>query len=79
MFGNSVGHSLLTPKQASIFLREEIDAVNKAGKLNPEYAGRVLQDIRDTKLRAQQLQETVTNHIEEKFTKLIRALKKRKD
>ena len=79
MFGSHKGHSVLAPRQAAMYIREQIDQVNKAGKLSADYTGRILQDIRDTKFKAEQLQETVVSQIDAKFGALIQGLKKRRE
>lgn len=79
MFGAHKGHSVQSPNLAARFIRDKIDKTTKGGKLNPEYTERFLADIRDAKHKSTSLEETVIQKIDEDFSKLIKALKKRRD
>lgn len=78
MFGGHQGHSVLKPRQAAAFLREQIDLLNKKGKLTPEYSGKTLRGIREAKEETVQRGETVVTAVHSLFEQLISALKTRK-
>ena len=79
MFGAHVGHTTQHPSHASRFLRSQIDAANRSGKLKPENSERFLSDIRETKLKCLNMKKTVLDEIDVKFNALIKALKTRRE
>lgn len=78
MFGVHQGHSVLKPRQAAAFLREQIDLLNKKGKLTPEYSGKILKEITEVKEETARNGETVVTTVHSLFDQLISALKTRK-
>jgi hypothetical protein len=79
MFGEHKGHAVLQPNHAARFIRDEIDKVNRQGKLAPDYPDKILQDIRDTRLKAEKLQASVLEQLDTKFNALIKLLKERRE
>lgn len=79
MFGDHKGHTVMQPNHAARFIRDEIDKVNRQGKLSPEYPDKILQDIRDTRLKAEKLQTSVLEQLDIKFNSLIKTLKERRE
>lgn len=79
MFGAHIAHSVLPLSESVAFLRCELLKLSSDGKLKPEFAGRILQDIRDTRFKAESLLETVESDIENNFKQMISQLKTRRE
>ena len=79
MFGTHVGHTTEHPSHASRYLRAQIDAANRSGRLKPEYSDRFLSDIRETKLKCLNTKKQTLEEIDVKFNALVKALKGRRE
>lgn len=78
MFGDHIGHKVLSPGQAVRLIRDLMDKANKAGKLSPDYSDRYLNDIRENKSKMQKGQNNVMAFIQEHFANIIKVLKTRR-
>jgi hypothetical protein len=78
MFGDHIGHQVLSPGQAIRLVRDLMDKANKAGKLSPDYSDRYLNEIRESKSKMLKGQNNVMACIQDNFSQIIHVLKNRR-